>query len=288
MKSVFVKSALISSLLALVISSSSHAATERRTAFVIGNGSMGETTEVDMAKRPPTPDESSTFTSPTIGAEFVLIPAGTFTMGDSSDAHKVKISKPFYMQTTEVTQVQWQKVMGSNPSHFTECGDDCPVEQVSWNDVQDFIGKLNRQEGTDKYRLPTEAEWEYAARSGGKQEIYAGTSNESELGNYAWYDANSGGKTHPVGQKKPNGLGLYDMSGNVWEWVLDWYGGYQSGPLSLFLSVTDPTGPSSGSHRVLRGGSCYNGAGYCRAAFRRYYTPAIRGRNLGFRLARTP
>ncbi|MGC9975903.1 MAG: formylglycine-generating enzyme family protein [Syntrophales bacterium] len=287
MKSVFVKNAFISSLLALVISSSSHAATEQRTTLVIGNGSMGDTTEVAMAKRPPTPDKSS-FTSPTIGAEFVLIPAGTFTMGDSSDAYKVKISRPFYMQTTEVTQVQWQKVMGSNPSHFTECGGDCPVEQVSWNDVQDFIGKLNRQEGTDKYRLPTEAEWEYAARSGGKQETYAGTSSESELGNYAWYDANSGGKTHPVGQKSPNGLGLYDMSGNVWEWVLDWYGGYQSRTFSSFLRVTDPKGPSSGSQRVLRGGSWYNGASYCRAAFRRYYTPAIRGSNLGFRLARTP
>jgi formylglycine-generating enzyme required for sulfatase activity len=261
MKSVFVKRAVISSLLALVISSSSQAATEQRI---------------------------SLFTSPTIGADFVLIPAGTFTMGDSANTHRVTISKPFFMQTTEVTQGQWQTVMGSNPSRFKDCGDDCPVEQVSWNDVQDFIGKLNSMEGPDKYRLPTEAEWEYAARSGGKQETYAGTSSESEFGNYAWYSANSGRKTHPVGQKIANGLGLYDMSGNVWEWVLDWYGEYQSGLFSLLLSVTDPTGPSSGSQRVLRGGSWYNAALYCRAAFRRYYNPDIRSSNLGFRLVNTP
>jgi formylglycine-generating enzyme required for sulfatase activity len=318
MKSVFVKRALISSLLSLVISSSSQAATEQKSSLVIGNGSYtssplknpvndatdiaaaiqkvsstiileNEATEVAMAKRPTTPDESSTFTSPTIGAEFVLIPAGTFTMGESSgDTHKVKISKPFYMQTTKVTQGQWQTLMGSNPSHFKDCGENCPVEQVSWNDIQDFIRKLNSMEGTDKYRLPTEAEWEYAARSCGKQETYAGTSIESELGDYAWYSANSGRTTHPVGQKIPNGLGLYDMSGNVWEWVLDWYRAHQSFLVPLFLSVTDPTGPSSGSQRVLRGGSWLNRAHECRAAFRRFYAPDIRSSNLGFRLVSTP
>jgi formylglycine-generating enzyme required for sulfatase activity len=314
MKSVFVKRALIFSLLALVISSSSQAATEKRISLVIGNGNYTssplknpvddatdiaatlqkigftvipkkETTEVAMAKRPTIPEESSTFTSPTIEAEFVLIPAGTFTMGEYSvDTHKVKISKAFYMQTTEVTQGQWETVMGNNPSRFKDCGDDCPVEQVSWNDVQDFIRKLNSMESANKYRLPTEAEWEYAARSGGKQETYAGTSSDSELGNYAWYSANSGSKTHPVAQKIPNGLGLYDMSGNVWEWVLDWYGAYQTNIFSLSLSVTDPTGPSSGSQRVLRGGSWYNGARDCRATVRRFFTPDISGSNLGFRL----
>lgn len=225
------------------------------------------------------------FVSRVTGAKFVLIPAGTFTMGGSGSdetKHQVTISKPFYMQTTELTQGQWQKVMGSNPSYFKDCGDDCPVEQVSWNDVQDFIGRLNRQEGTDKYRLPTEAEWEYAARSGGKQETYAGTSSESDLGEYAWYDKNSGGKTHPVGQKRPNGLGLYDMSGNVWEWVQDWYGDYPSG------SVTDPTGPSSGSSRVIRGGSWLSGASYCRSAVRYDNTPGGRSGSIGFRLVRTP
>lgn len=135
---------------------------------------------------------AGTFTSPIIGAKFVLIPAGTFTMGGSGSdetKHQVTISKAYYMQATEVTQGQWQKVMGSNPSYFKNyfknCGDNCPVEQVSWNDVQDFISKLNSMEGTDKYRLPTEAQWEYAARSGGKQEEYAGTSSESSLGDYA-------------------------------------------------------------------------------------------------------
>jgi len=113
--------------------------------------------------------------------------------------------------------------MGGNRSYFQNCGDDCPVETVSWNDAQDFISRLNQRTGK-RFRLPTEAEWEYAARSGGKREKWAGTSSESELGDYAWYSKNSGGSTHPVGQKKPNGLGLYDMSGDVWEWCQDWYG----------------------------------------------------------------
>ena len=221
------------------------------------------------------------FTSPTLGAKFVLITAGTFQMGDSGKQHQVTISRPFYIQTTEVTQGQWKKVMGSNPSNFSGCGDDCPVEKVSWNDVQDFISKLNSMERTDKYRLPTEAQWEYAARSGGKAEEYAGTSSESSLGDYAWYSANSGSKTHSVGQKKPNGLGLYDMSGNVWEWVQDWYGNYPSG------SVTDHEGPSSGSFRVYRGGSWSNDARNCRSAARHSNDPGSRSVSLGFRLLRT-
>ena len=218
----------------------------------------------------------------TIGMKFVLIPAGSFMMGEGSEKHQVTISSPFYMQTTEVTQGQWQRVMGNNPSRFKDGGGDCPVEQVSWNDVQEFIRKLNGLEGTDKYRLPTEAQWEYAARSGGKKEEWAGTSNESSLGSYAWYDANSGGKTHPVARKQPNGLGLFDMSGNVWEWCQDWYGNYPAG------SVTDPEGPSSGSFRVLRGGSWYYYAGRCRSAFRYYNVPGSRDDDLGFRLLRTP
>lgn len=217
----------------------------------------------------------------TSGMKFVLIPAGSFMMGEGSEKHQVTISGPFYMQTTEVTQGQWQRVMGNNPSHFKDCGDDCPVEQVSWNDVQEFIRKLNRIEGTDKYRLPTEAQWEYAARSGGKKEEWAGTSNESSLRNYAWYDVNSGGKTHPVARKQPNGLGLFDMSGNVWEWVQDWYAGYPSG------SVTDPSGPSSGSGRVSRGGAWDPDARYCRSALRDVSDPGFRVNSLGFRLLRT-
>ncbi|MGA3208894.1 MAG: formylglycine-generating enzyme family protein [Syntrophales bacterium] len=222
------------------------------------------------------------FTSPTLGAKFVLIPAGTFLMGKSGNQHQVTISQAFYMQTTELTQGQWKRLMGSNPSHFSSCGDDCPVEMVSWHDVQDFIRKLNRQEGTDKYRLPTEAEWEYAARSGGRQEEYAGTSSESNFGDYAWYFANSDSKTHSVGQKRPNALELYDMSGNVWEWVQDGYGNYPSN------HVTDPAGPSSGSRAVNRGGSWGNFAQLCRTAFRSSYTLSSRSAYLGFRLARTP
>jgi formylglycine-generating enzyme required for sulfatase activity len=230
------------------------------------------------------------FTSPTLGAKFVLVPAGTFTMGSLSSQpgrygnetqHQVTISRSFYMQTTVVTQEQWKRVMGNNPSGFSSCGDACPVEEVSWNDVQDFINKLNSMEGTDKYRLPTEAEWEYAARSGGKQEEYAGIASESNLGDYAWYRANSGGKTHPVGQKIPNGLGLYDMSGNIWEWVQDWYDNYPSS------HVTDTAGYSSNSYRVNRGGSWSNFPRRCRTAVRDYNYPDFKYFDLGFRLVRT-
>jgi formylglycine-generating enzyme required for sulfatase activity len=149
------------------------------------------------------------FICPILNAKFVLIPAGTFMMGSPEDEtgcnddetlHQVTISKPFYLQTTPVTQRQWKKVMGSNPSYFKNCGDDCPVEQVSWNDIQEFISKLNFQ-SDKKYRLPTEAEWEYAARSGGKKEKWAGTSDESSLGDYAWYVDNCCNKRHPVSQK---------------------------------------------------------------------------------------
>ncbi|MBN2110118.1 MAG: formylglycine-generating enzyme family protein, partial [Methanosarcinaceae archaeon] len=160
-----------------------------------------------------------------IGMEFVLIPAGNFRMGSPSGeedrydnegpVHEVTIGQAYYFGTYEVTQEQWVEVMGSNPSYFK--GDNNPVEQVSWNDVQEFVEKLNEIEGTDKYRLPSEAEWEYACRAGTTTRYSFGDS-ESNLGEYAWYNDNSGGKTHPVGQKKPNPWGLYDMHGNVWEW----------------------------------------------------------------------
>jgi len=228
---------------------------------------------------------AGTFTSPTIGAKFVLIPAGSFMMGEPDievdPQHRVTISQPFFLQTTEVTQGQWKRVMGNNPSDFSRCGDECPVEEVSWKDVQEFIGKLNKLEGTDKYRLPTEAQWEYAARSGGKKEEWAGTSNESSLGNYAWYDANSGDKTHPVARKQPNGLGLFDMSGNVSEWCQDWFDIYPAG------SVTDPSGPSSGSSRVYRGGTWGHLAWTARAAYRSSDDPGATFNSLGFRLLRT-
>jgi formylglycine-generating enzyme required for sulfatase activity len=180
-------------------------------------------------------------------------------------------------------QGQWRQIMGSNPSYFSSCGDNCPVEQVSWNDAQDFIRRLNSQSGK-RYRLPTEAEWEYAARSGGKSKKWAGASSESSLGDYAWYGSNSGGKTHPAGQKLPNGLGLHDMSGNVWEWCNDWYDGtyYNQSPRD------NPGGPSSGSSRVLRGGSWFNAVVRARAAIRYGIVPVDRFSRMGFRLALPP
>ena len=217
------------------------------------------------------------------GNEFVRIPPGEFRMGSkSSEADnderpvtKVRISRGFYLGKYEVTQGQWQAVMGSNPSRFDECGPDCPVELVSWDDVQEFIERLNAQSGGARYRLPTEAEWEYAARAGTTGDRYG------NLGAIAWYEDNSGRRTHPVGQKAPNAWGLHDMLGNVWEWVGDWYGSYPGG------RVTDPTGPSSGSWRVLRGGGWIYGARYCRASVRFYYSPGHRRGVLGFRLLRT-
>jgi formylglycine-generating enzyme required for sulfatase activity len=218
-----------------------------------------------------------------IGMEFVLIPAGIFTMGsedgesDERPARQVTISRPFYLGKYEVTQGQWQMVMGNNPSLFQ--GDaKLPVEQVWWSDVQAFIGKLNAKEGGNLYRLPTEAEWEYAARAGSTS-AYSFGNEVSGLREYAWYRDNSGGKTHPVGQLKPNAWGLYDMHGNVMEWVQDWYGRYSD------KSVTDPQGPPSGSHRMRRGGAWNSVATVCRSA-NRYSVPGFRDDFLGFRLVR--
>jgi formylglycine-generating enzyme required for sulfatase activity len=226
-----------------------------------------------------------------IGMEFVLIPAGSFQMGadrnfeeasdDETPQHRVTISRPFYLGKTEVTQAQWTAVMGNNPSKFK--GRTNPVEQVSWDDVQEFIRRLNRKEGTDKYRLPTEAEWEYAARAG-TTSAYSFGDDASYLGRYAWYDGNSGDRPHPVGQKPPNAWGLHDMHGNVWEWVQDWYDGNYYGR----SPSTDPRGPSSGSSRVYRGGSWIYDAAYCRSANRYSYWPDYRYDNLGFRLALSP
>ena len=232
-----------------------------------------------------------------LGAAFVPILPGSFTMGSPSDEpgryndetqHRVTIGKPYYMQTTEVTQGQWKKVMGINPSHFKNCGDDCPVESVSWDDVQEFIRKLNSLEGTDRYRLPTEAEWEYAARAGTTTPFHTGRCLSTDEANY---DGNYPLEGCPAGKYRqgpvkagsfpPNGWGLHDMHGNVWEWVQDWRGDYPSG------SVTDPAGPSSGSARVIRGGSWNDFARYCRSAFRNVIAPGIRDDVIGFRLART-
>ena len=214
----------------------------------------------------------------------VYVEGGTFTMGATSEqkkpdddekpTHRVSLSS-FYIGKYEVTQALWKAVMGSNPSRFE--GDNLPVENVSWNDCQTFLRKLNAMTGKN-FRLPTEAEWEYAVRGGNRSRGYQ-YSGSNVLSDVAWYDDNSGSKTHNVGTKAPNELGIYDMSGNVWEWCQDRKGSYSSS------AQTNPKGPSSGSSRVYRGGSWGSGAWLCRVAFRDNYTPGSRGNGLGLRLA---
>jgi len=198
---------------------------------------------------------------PVAEIEFVPVKGGCFQMGDPEEksVHEVCVSD-FAIGKYEVTQGQWQATMGSNPSRYKSCGIDCPVDQVSWYDIQEFINRLNAR-GDRQYRLPTEAEWEYAARSGGKSEKFAGGNDLSAVG---WYDKNSGEVPHKVGTKQPNGLGIYDMSGNVWEWVQDCYREdyYKTGPKN------DPQGPACMDKRVLRGGSWFNTAKYAQAAVR--------------------
>ena len=166
-----------------------------------------------------------------------------------------------------------------NPSYFKDCGDGCPVEKISWIMAQEFISKLNQMEGLNKYRLPTEAEWEYACRAETTTAFSFGDEVD-KLGEYAWYGDSSGGKTNPVGKRQPNAWGLYDMHGNVWEWCQDWYGDYPSGP------ITDPMGPSEGKARVLRGGSLDDDAWGLRSAIRRWYNPVFGYDDHGFRVAR--
>jgi len=243
-----------------------------------------------------------------LGMTFRLIPAGTFMMGSPTDEpgreddetqHQVTLTQSFYMQTTEVTQGQWQAAMGSNPSHYQECGDDCPVEKVSWDDIQLFITEINMR-GEGSYRLPTEAEWEYAARAGSSTAFANGHVTEAtgesctydpNLDGMGWY-CDSPGVTydgcydgwltcvgpHPAAQKAANAWGLYDMHGNVYEWCQDWYGDYPSSP------VTDPTGSDSVWARVFRGGSWYSVAVQCRSADRNYSGPANQLELVGFRL----
>ena len=222
-------------------------------------------------------------------ANMVKVEGSTFTMGATPEqgndayeyerpAHQVTLSD-YYIGRYEVTQKEWQAVMGDNPSKFY--GDNLPVDYVSWNGCQDFINKLNQLTGL-KFRLPTEAEWEFAAR-GGKQSKGYKYSGSDNIGVVAWYTGNSGGKTHQVGTKEPNELGIYDMSGNVGEWCGDWYGRYSSS------AQTNPTGPSSGSGRVLRGGSWSDDAGYCRVSGRgNDGRPSYRGNLGGFRVVLVP
>jgi formylglycine-generating enzyme required for sulfatase activity len=234
--------------------------------------------------------------------DMVLVNGGTFTRGCTNEhqdcgsneqpAHEVTVGD-FYMGRYEVTQRLWKEVMGKrNPSNFKSC-DECPVENVSWDDVQKFIAELNRQTGR-QYRLPTEAEWEYAARGGGKQVMFGNGKNVADPKeinfNGDWNPTNYSvkgidrGKTVPVGSlNSPNALGLHDMSGNVWEWCSDWYSPdyYEKSPSS------NPTGPGSGSYRVRRGGSWNGSPAVCRVAVRQGSWPNYRGNGLGFRLART-
>ena len=196
---------------------------------------------------------------------------------DEQPAHRVRITKGFEIARHEVTQRVWEAVMGTNPSTFKD--PERPVEQVSWDDVQEFLAVLNGRRDGYHYRLPTEAEWEYAAR--------AGTSGpyHGELDAIAWHGRNSGDETHPAGRKQPNAWGLHDMQGNVWEWCLDWYArdyyrGFASDP------AVDPRGPASGEHRVLRGGSWYKFLWFLRASSRFGFRPSSRYPHIGFRCVR--
>ena len=232
-------------------------------------------------------DSNQTFTVNGVSFDMIAVEGGTFTMGatseqgsdaynDESPTHQVTLSS-YYIGKTEVTQELWQAVMGSNPSYFLDTN--LPVEKVSWEDCQIFIAKLNALTGK-YFRLPTEAEWEYAARGGSKSQGYK-YSGSNTVDDVAWYPSNSSSKTHPVATKAPNELGIYDMSGNVLEWCRDWY----SSSYYSSSSQYNPTGPASGSRRVYRGGSWGSSARLCRVSYRDYNGPSYRFYNLGLRLA---
>ncbi len=245
------------------------------------------------APKPP----GAKWVDPAIRMRFRYIPEGSFQMGSLSGderQHEVTVTHAIWMGETEVTQGQWQAVMNSNPAQFSSCGGDCPVEQVSWFEALEFANAMSRRAGfracyqirgekvtqwdlhCKGYRLPTEAEWEYAARAGGSH-----SAGSADLDAVAWFAGNSGGQTHRVGRKQANAWGLSDMIGNVWEWCWDWYGPYPA------ASVTSPKGPSSGSARVERGGGWSSSAQYCRATGRGRDAPGNRYGYLGIRLART-
>lgn len=242
------------------------------------------------------PNDVRTFTVKGVSFKMVYVNGGTFSMGatkeqgidswdDEKPAHKVTVDG-FYMAETEVTQGLWKAVMGAEPVRYggwTEnygAGNDYPAYRVSYNDVMIFIEKLNSM-SKNKFRLPTEAEWEYAARGGDRSKGYR-YSGSNNLDDVAWYSVNSDDKTHPVKGKKPNELGLYDMSGNVWEWCSDFYGPYSD------YDQTNPKGPDVGTDHVGRGGSWYNNRRDCRVTYRHYGTPKDWANILGFRLVLCP
>ena len=218
-----------------------------------------------------------------LGIEFISVPSGEFLMGsstggsDEQPVHRVTISGPFQMSRFQVTQGQWKSLMGFNPSYFNT-DDNLPVESVSWHDAEQFVARANAEfDDRYTYRLPTEAEWEYACRAGTEGD-FAGIL--SEMG---WYGVNSAGRPHPVGQKNSNDWGLYDMHGNLWEWTQDWYGSnyYLKSP------PTDPQGPPSGTYRVIRGGAWIIGGNCCRSSHRDGRWPGNRSYYVGLRLVRT-
>ena len=216
--------------------------------------------------------------------DMVFVQGGSFNMGSNNydgknPIHTVSLSD-FYIGKTEVTQKQWRAIMGSSPSYFKGC-DNCPVERVSWNDIQEFLTKLNQQFPGKHYRLPTEAEWEFAARGGNKSNDYT-YSGSNSINDVAWYSSNCGAKTHEVGGLQANELSIYDMTGNVWEWCSDWYDEnyYKNSPSQ------NPKGANSGTTRVLRGGSWSYDANYCRVADRDRSSPSGRSSDFGFRVAR--
>ncbi len=252
------------------------------------------------------------------GMVFVYIPPGEFLMGSPPDEsgrqsnehrHLVVLTQGFYIMTTEVTQKQWTAVMGDNPSAFSDCAPDCPVENVAWTEVNRFIKTLNKRKkvkidrsagnqpvksqknqtsdvkdeslGRLRYRLPTEAEWEYACRAGSRGWFYFG-GDIWNLNEYAWYKNNAGGQPHPVARKKANAFGLYDVHGNVWEWCFDY-----AGPYPTKISI-DPSGRTKGSFRIARGGSWYYPALEARSANRLYLPAEIGNYNVGFRLVISP
>jgi formylglycine-generating enzyme required for sulfatase activity len=259
------------------------------------------------------PNDDPVKPTPSSIVESVLIPAGTFQMGntgaysdqytdDEKPVHTVTLTKSFYMGKYEITQSQWKTVMGTDPSNFK--GDNLPIEQVSWYEAVEFCNKLSEKDGLTKcytindydvtcnwsakgWRLPTEAEWEYTCKAGTTNDFYSGSltneytiSLDSNLDKIGWYYDNSSDQTHPVGQKQANAFGLFDMSGNVYEWCWDRY----SSTYYTNTTVTDPTGSSEGSLRLLRGGCWYYGADFCRGAHRFSFQPDYRDKGMGFRI----
>jgi formylglycine-generating enzyme required for sulfatase activity len=247
---------------------------------------QGEEFGSPQSKAPSIAPDAKTFTN-SLGMNFVRIDPGEFLMGspatekghqNDETQHRVRITKPFMLCISPVTQKQWKAMMGNNPSHFK--ADDAPVEWVSWNDAVAFCRALNAQEGDRGYRLPTEAQWEYACRAGTTTQYYTG-GGEQALDEAGWYTDNSNGGTYPVCKKTPNAWGLYDMHGNVREWCSDYYGPYPAG------NAIDPPGRDEGdadSSRVARGGSWDDGPLHCRAACRFRLAPVKQQHNIGFRV----